>query len=128
MEDHEHFNCYFGGMKEEPLDRIVRNPEGKGNQTIQMFIISSSLVILALLAWLFDSLYRLSDIVSAGSVLMVILAFGLSIAGIYIGFSEMKYSNNWVRLGLIGHLIIVALTVLYFIYIIITVVLSIARF
>lgn len=106
-------------MEEELIDHFRQYPEGKGNQTITMFIISISLVAVMISSFLLSNFFRISElrgILPAFGTVCGIIAFGISIGGIVIGFSERKYSTNWVRTGLVGHFVIVIVPVLVFVY------------
>jgi len=102
-------------MEEELIDSFAHYPEGKGNQTITLFIISTGLIILMFVSFALVDLFRFSEILYLFTAICGIAAFALSIAGINVGLSERKYSSNWVKTGLIGHLVIVIVPILFII-------------
>ncbi len=114
-------------MEEELIDQVTYYPKGSGKQTIRMLVISVGLVVMGLLITFLGLYFYISDWFYIPTAFFGVGAFGVSLAGIFTGFTEKKYSSHWVRTGLVGHFIIVLLPALFFIINLIDIFLSLSR-
>lgn len=114
-------------MEEELIDQVTYYPKGSGKQTIRMLVLSVGLILISLIIVFFDFYFRISEWFMLLAILCGVGGFGVSLAGIFTGFTEKKYSSHWVRTGLVGHFIIVLLPALFFIINLIDIFLSLSR-
>lgn len=111
-------------MEEELIDQVTYYPKGSGKQTIRMLVISVELIATSLIIVFLDFYFQMSEWFMLLAILCGVGAFGVSLSGIFTGFTEKKYSSHWVRTGLVCHFIIVSLPVLFFIINVIDIFLS----
>ena len=81
----------------------------KKSKTFKLFIISGSIILLTFIIATFWNTLSLGNN-KMPLALGVMLSFGISIAGIIIGISELKlYENKKLWIALIGHSLIIIL-------------------
>ena len=101
----------------DPLDSINYFSVGKGNQSIQMFLISLSLTVIAFLIIVINKTIGLPfEFIGAIQPFAFLTSFVISIVGISIGTSELKYSKNRVKTGITGNAIILGIQIAYIAY------------
>ena len=81
----------------------------KKTKTFKLFIISGSIILLTFIIATFWNALRLGSN-KIPLAMAVMFSFGISIAGIIIGISELKlYENKKLWISLIGHSLIIFL-------------------
>lgn len=98
----------------DPLDSFSLQRKSKGNQSITLFLISFVLGVMAIfLIFMLSNEGVPNKFLRILAPILSIPSFGLSIGGLTVGVSELKYSKSWVKTGIIGNASMILLTVIY---------------
>ena len=90
-------------------------------KTVRLLNISLILVVVSLIAAFSWTALGFKNEETPFIALLLIICFGMNVAGVFVGFYEKRKSRKGFLYGVIGNLILVGLYMIFFVYVLTTI-------